>query len=148
MILQLGTYKFSGQKAPSSFSHNQETRYDTINNIGAKPSVQNTGEELDTISFEITLDSSFCDPQSEIDTLNISRNNKEVMRLIDGAGKNYGRFVIKAISKNINRTFADGKIWNCTLLIDLLEYNAITDNTTTAPAISVNNPIFQTPTAL
>lgn len=145
MIFQLGTYKFDGNIVPNSFSDSRQSKYEEVGSIGTKPTVQLNGEELNQISLDVYLDASFCDPEKEFELLNASRKKSEVMRLINGDGKNYGKFVITAISQEVDRVFNNGHVWSCTLNIELKEYNSIADNSNEGKALSINNPMVELP---
>jgi len=123
MFLQLGTYKFEGIKLPQSWNRSRETLYGQIAIIGSKPVVQNVGEKLEEIELGIFLSSEFCTPKSEMEALHSIRTRGVVSNLVDGTGKNYGKFVITSIQEDIVNALPDGYITDISATLRLLEYN-------------------------
>ena len=144
MLLQLGTYKFEGLKLPESWSNSRETKYSEIPIIGGKPSIQKVGQSLDTIDLGISFSAEYCNPQDEMDSLNLSRTNGEVMQLVDGTGRNYGKFVITTISDTYSQCLSNGFPILIMATISLLEYNSQTVTKSTGKALTSNSPVVQT----
>jgi len=140
MFLQLGTYKFQGIKLPQSWDISYSTEYSQIPLINGKPSVQAVGENLIEQSFGIFLSSEFCNPTEEIAALNLSRINAEVLPLIDGIGRNYGKYVIKNIDVSNTQCLANGTPTAISATISLLEYNSITKTKNTGEALASKLP--------
>ena len=146
MFLILGTYKFEGVKLPQSWGISYETEYGQIPIINAKPIVQRVGEKLQTIEIGIFLSADFCKPQDEIDGLNASRKAGEVMSLIDGTGRNYGKYVITALSVTNVTNFDNGYPIAISASLSLLEYNSNqTVTVNNGIALMTNKPISQKP---
>lgn len=143
MLLQLGTYKFEGLKLPESWSSSKETKYSEIPIIGGKPSIQKVGQSLDKIDLEISFSAEYCNPQQEMDALNLSRINGEVMQLVDGTGRNYGKYVITTISEANRQCLSNGFPILITAAISLLEYNSQTVSSVTGEALISKSPIEQ-----
>ena len=146
MFLQLGTYKFEGIKLPQSWNRSRETIYGQIAIIGSKPVVQNVGEKLEEIELGIFLSSEFCTPKSELEALHSIRIRGVVSNLVDGTGKNYGKFVITSIQEDIVNALPDGYITDISATLRLLEYNT-TDSLVkqTGKAFANSNPVATLP---
>lgn len=146
MFLILGTYKFEGVKLPQSWGLTYETEYGQIPIINAKPIVQRVGEKLQTIEIGIFLSADFCKPQDELDGLNASRKAGEVMSLIDGTGRNYGKYVITGISVTNVTNLDNGYPVAISANLSLLEYNSNKiDTVNKGIALTSNQPIAQRP---
>lgn len=144
--LQLGTYKFQGVKLPQSWGQNYEMGYEEIGVVGGKPVVQRTGEKLDTIELTAYFTTDFCKPQDEIDALNLIRKNGEVFSVVDGNGRNYGKFVLKNVSVGVENSLPNGYLTAANVTISLLEYNTNEVITVSSGlAIAGNNPAEETP---
>lgn len=146
MFLQLGTYKFEGVKLPQSWSIGAETEYGQIPIINAKPVVQRVGEKLKSIEIGIFLSADFCKPQQEIDGLDASRKAGEVLSLVDGTGKNYGKYVITALQVAHITSLNNGYPIAINASISLLEYNSTqTATVNKGVALTSNKPVEALP---
>lgn len=124
MYIQLGTYKFEGIKLPQSFEIGHEMGYEEIGIIGSKPVVQRTGEKLDTLDLQAYFSTDFCIPETEIELLKSIKKSGEVLQVIDGNGKNYGKFVLKTVSVAVVSTLGNGYITAANVSLSLGEYNS------------------------
>jgi len=121
MYAQLGNIRFEGQKGFNSFSHERGVNYAQHERIKGKPRLQHVGDNLDTISFEMYLHSSFTNPEEDIEALNIAMQNNQVLLLLLGNGKVLGDFVIPTFSQTNSFTDPVGNLISVTLSISLLE---------------------------
>lgn len=124
MYAQLGSIIFEGPNGFTSLEETFAVIYAQHSRINRKPRLQATGDELDTISFEMYLHSSFTDPEATIDKLRVYMQDREILPLILGNGRVVGNFVIPTFSKTTSFTDPSGNIIEATLSVDLLEcYN-------------------------
>ena len=124
MFLQLGTYRFEGAKLPESWTGNFETNYVQIPIINGKAVVQSTGEKLNELEIGALFSEEFgYVPMDEVEKLQLSRRNKEVLQLTGGDGVNYGRYVITKCPVTFKRFKANGYVDQCSISLSLLEYN-------------------------
>ena len=142
MFLQLGTYKFEANKIPNSWGETGEAKFSQTQIIGSKPVTQMTGLELRSTTLEILFSAEYCVPETELAKLNVSMELGEVMNLINGDGKNYGKFVITKIEKDNQACINTGTPSLVYAKIELLEYNS---NTVTIEdeglALESNEPV-------
>lgn len=122
MYAQLGNIQFTPVKGFTSMSSSSETNLAEHALIEGKPKLQRIGTNLTTIDISMMFDISFCDPQTEIDALNSSRESAEVMPLIMGDGRFVGNFVIKTVSDTPMNSAADGKVLQSEVTVSLLEH--------------------------
>ena len=147
-MITLGTYKFEGVNLPQSWSTTRETQYAQIPIINGKPVLQNTGESLKEIEIGILLSLDFCKPRTELDKLELSRINGEVLQCIDDTGYNLGRYVIRTIKDVNEQLLINGYPSLISLSITLLEFNGQVSD---APGESLNIsqvPLSQTSVGL
>jgi len=121
MYAQLGTIRFEGQNGFTSFSHARGVNYAQNALINGKPKLQAVGAVLDSISLEITLHSSFTNPEADVLALKTAMENKTVLPLILGNGTVLGYFVIPNFTQTTG--FADpiGNLISANLSVELLE---------------------------
>ena len=84
-------------------------------------------------------------PDDELTSLKTMISTGEVSSLIDGNGKNYGKFVITSVDNSIVMAMNNGIPSLISLTLKLLEYNSnsiVTENT--GEAVASNNPVTQT----
>jgi len=121
MYAQLGNIRFEGLKGFSNFSHERGVNYAQHDRINGKPRLQAVGDILDTISFEMYLHSEFTNPESDIETLRLSMQNREILPLILGNGRVLGFFVIPNFSQVNSFTDPKGNLIETTVSVELLE---------------------------
>ncbi len=142
MLLQFSTYSFEGVKLPDTWSGTKETRYSDIPIIGRKPTLQRIGESLEEITIGIIFSGENCNPRKELEALDTLRQKSIVSNLVDGSGRNYGKFVITAIDYSPMQCLSNGVPILLSATINFLEYNSqktITEQK--GEALSINTPI-------
>lgn len=146
MFLQLGKYKFEGIKLPQSWGVSYVTSFGEIPIINGKPVLQKTGLNLTEMEFSAYFNTDFCKPQDEIDQLNTSRIAGEVLQLVDGNGKNYGKFVILSVEVTNVQNLDNGYPIAITATIKIKEYNTnVTIIVNDGEALQDANPVTETP---
>ena len=123
MFLTFANITFQGIKLPQSWDGSFETNYGQIPIIGSKPVVQGTGEKLDEYDITALFHIEFCTPRAEMHALQKVRKGGIVDYLVDGTGKNYGKFVITTLSESKVVCLDNGYPTAITCQIHLLEYN-------------------------
>jgi len=142
MFLTFAGITFQGIKLPKSFDGNYETLYGQIPIIGSKPDVQGTGEKLDEYDITALFHVEFCVPRDEMDALQKVRKAGTVDYLVDGTGKNYGKFVITTLSESKVICLENGYPTAITCQFHLLEYNTIASVINqTGSALLSQNPV-------
>lgn len=142
MYAQLGNIRFEGLKGFSSFSHERGVNYAQHDRINGKPRLQAVGDVLDTISFDMYLHSEFTDPESDIEKLRLSMQNREVLPLILGNGRVLGFFVIPNFSQVNSFTDPAGNLIETTISVELLE--SFTDDPLREAELQAINQAFAT----
>lgn len=150
MFAQLGNIQFTTVKGFTGFSTTQETNIVEHALIEGKPKLQRLGTNLDTVELTMFFDASFCNPQSELDALNSSRDAGEVMPLIMGNGRFVGNFAIKSVADNVLNTADDGTLFQAEVTVSLVEYannaqsGSASTNAIASAFANVNNdpPVF------
>lgn len=125
MYAQLGNVQFLGLKGFNSFSDSRSIDYAEHKLIEGKPRLQRVGDNLQQLSLSILLHASFCNPESETDTLYELMENAEVLPLILGNGVYQGDFVIESINRDVSDTDSSGNVISQTLSLSLKEYFVI-----------------------
>jgi phage protein U len=121
MYAQLGTIRFEGLKGFASLEQTFGVNYAQHDRINNKPRLEAVGDNLDAITFDMYLHSTFTDPEADIEQLRTAMRNREVLRLVLGNGRVLGNFVIPSFT--ISTSFTDGKgnIIEATISVELLE---------------------------
>jgi phage protein U len=142
MFAQLGNIAFDGLNAPQSWSETHAAKFGEITHIGAKPSLQFTGNELSTISLTKLLSVELGDPAQELNAIKEALSMGEILPLITGAGIVIGNFVIENIGVEVTSTTAEGEMLTGTLTVALKEYVAPPNSELNAPqtgsAVGIN----------
>jgi phage protein U len=148
MFLTFGNITFQGIKLPQTFESSFETNYGQIPIIASKPVVQGTGEKLDEHDLTAYFHIDFCTPRTEVNVLQTMRKAGTVSYLVDGTGKNYGRFVITTLQESKVTCLNDGYETSITIQIHLLEYNTNASMIKqTGSALVSQNPVKEEPVA-
>ena len=90
--------------------------------IESKAHLQYLGMGLEEFSLAITLDSSWCSPETEMKKLDAMQATGEAHRLILG-GRIFGRFVLEGKTENRKRTDGQGHVMVAYVQLKLKEYN-------------------------
>jgi hypothetical protein len=87
-----------------------------------KPVLHEVGEELDTQSFDFFFSEEFCNPQSELNKLELAYSLKTPLPLVFTAGGFFGqRYVVDALSVKILKTNRSGGVVRVEATISLTE---------------------------
>lgn len=122
MYAQLGPIQFTPIKGFSSIAATRETNLVEHPLIEGKPKLQRVGTNLTGLEIVMLLDAAFCNPQTEIDALNNSREIAEVMPLVMGDGLVVGSFVIRSVSENQLNHTKEGTLTQAEVTVSLIEY--------------------------
>jgi phage protein U len=145
MFLTFGNITFQGIKLPQTWDSSYETNYGQIPIIVSKPVVQGTGEKLDEHDITAYFHADFCTPRTEVTALQTMRKAGTVAYLVDGTGKNYGRFVITTLQETKVTCLDNGYETSVTISLHLLEYNTNASYIKqTGKALSSQNPVKET----
>jgi len=90
--------------------------------IDDKARLQYLGQALQEFSLAITLDASFCTPETEIRRLDHMQRSGRAYRLILG-GRIFGKFVLESKSENRARTDGSGGLVLVYVQLKLKEYH-------------------------
>lgn len=94
-------------------------RYARHDVIGAKPLLEYTGADLDTVNFDMRFDAfKGVNPREELDALNRIIGQTHALVL---AGRPMGNFVIETVSEDIRRVDNGGRVLIATASVQMLE---------------------------
>lgn len=99
---------------------------------GQKPISEQTGEELDEITFNMTLSSQYCKPEQELLKLNRILSSGVANRLIIGS-RNLGKFTLREFEENLTHVGKNGKLLFVDVSVTLVEFvDSFSNNALTA----------------
>lgn len=139
MNAQLGDIQFRGIMGFQSFTDNRSASYAEHPLLDGKSRLQRTGDELQRVSFTMTLHESFTDPRAQFQALEGYRVNGEVLPLVDGLGQYVADFVIDALDYEVIQTGPTGSWVAVTINVSLVEYyvpNRLNSKTTQAKRLA------------
>lgn len=119
---KLGNITFTGLIGFDSLTRSKRSRVVEIPLLDTKSRVQKTGDELTNISFSITVDRSFGDPDSMVLQLDDYRDAGTVLDLSDGNGLLLGRFVLISTNETFRQLTPAGEIQTITIAVELKEF--------------------------
>jgi len=93
-----------------------------MNRLDGKARLQRTGDELETLSFDLRLHRGFSQLEQDLNTLNRYQTDGEVLPLIDGTGELLGNFVIRRTEESPEIQGPDGRAISVILKVELAEY--------------------------
>ncbi len=120
-MYKLGNVTFEGLRGFSSFDSTIEANYVQHALIDNKPRLQRVGTNLEEINATIRLHSSFCVPEIELSRLYEMLEGSETQALTNAAGDYFGKFVLASIQLTHENHQLNGRLWECTATIRLLE---------------------------
>lgn len=119
-----GTTVFKGLTGFTGLSSSLEANYIEHGVMGEKPRLQRIGTNLETITAEIQLHSSFCVPEAELSKLYGALEDGTREPLLNGSGIVFGYYVIRSLELTYQQTDSRGAIVLCNLSVEFLEaYN-------------------------
>lgn len=99
---------------------------------GQKPISEQTGEELDEITFNMTFSSQYCKPEQELLKLNRILSSGVANRLIIGS-RNLGKFTLREFEENLTHVGKNGKLLFVDVSVTLVEFvDSFSNNALTA----------------
>lgn len=99
---------------------------------GQKPISEQTGEELDEITFNMTFSSQYCKPEQELLKLNRILSSGVANRLIIGS-RNLGKFTLREFEENLTHVGKNGKLLFVNVSVTLVEFvDSFSNNALTA----------------
>lgn len=153
MVYQFGQLKFEPTYGPSDFSQEVGENFIEQQRLAGKPTIQNIGGILDTISFNFRFHNELINVRQAIADLKYMLRKKESASLINGYGFNEGEYVIDRLTINHRKTDAEGYILEADVSMQLKEFVSPDaekdDNAAARKAGTANisaNPIQFTPT--
>jgi len=124
----LGDIVFDVLSGPTTLSSKEGNQYVQHKVIGAKPHVQFTGPELQTVALTLAWHSMLMgDIEEKHRRILDAMNTQQILPLVvgeQGAGTYpSGTYVITSVTSEIERFWENGKVMSMTLTIELLEWN-------------------------
>lgn len=117
--IPLGSSSLTGPKAHSI---DRKATFATYAVTRGKPVLHEVGEELDTQSFDFFFSEEFCNPQSELNKLELAYTLKTPLPLVFTAGGFFGqRYVVDALKIKILKTNRSGGIVRVEATMTLIE---------------------------
>jgi phage protein U len=124
MYAQLGSIVFDGAFGPTQQQSKVSQSIAQHALIDGKPRLQRLGVGLEELSLDLTLHSSFIDPEAAIAALRSAIEDGEVMPLLNGNGEFVGNFVVSEITNTLVQTDRAGLIILAKVSVSLIEYVA------------------------
>lgn len=122
MYAQLGDVIFSGVVAFNELTRAKKSRVAEIPLLDGTSRLQKTGDELVNISFSITLDRSFSDPDEMVSMLDRYRDDGSILDLSDGTGILIGQFVLISTNEAWRQLRPDGTLQTIVISVELKQY--------------------------
>jgi len=122
MYAQLGNIRFEGLKGFLSIARTRAARYAEMDRLDGKARLQRTGDELETLSFDLRLHQGFSNLTADLATLNRYQADGEVLPLIDGAGELLGNFVLRRMEEKPEIQDTQGRAISVLLKVELAEF--------------------------
>jgi phage protein U len=113
--------QFQLLNTPIDFSLSQSNQFVEQSRILGKPTLQQVGGSLSTLSFSMEFQSGWCNPQAEIDKLTALSALKKPQPLTIG-NRSYGNWVIEGIKEEILSTDTDGFMFYAKAEVSLKEW--------------------------
>lgn len=117
--IPMGSNSLTGPTGHSITRTNTFAQYDVTR---GKPVLHEIGEELDTQPFDFFFSEEFCNPQSELNKLELAFALKTPLPLMFTSGVFVGkRYVVESLEINVTKTNRSGGIVRVEATITLLE---------------------------
>ncbi|WP_299924179.1 phage tail protein [uncultured Pelagimonas sp.] len=117
--IPMGSNTLTGPSGRSISRTNTFAQYDVTR---GKLELHEIGEELDTQSFDFFFSEEFCDPQSELNKLELAFAMKTPFPLLFATGGFIGkRYVVESLEITVQKTNRAGRIVRVEASISLLE---------------------------
>ncbi|MFV0662781.1 phage tail protein [Denitromonas sp.] len=109
MMMSLGMFVFALDSVPYQQLQRQLAwRHNSISRVSAAPSVQYLGRDDETMTLSGVLLPEITGGETSLAALEEMAENGRAWPLIEGTGRNYGLFVITALSTTRTLFFSDG----------------------------------------
>jgi len=110
VMMMLGEYKFALPTAAyQQLERSTEYRWATQNRLGRAPARQYVGQGQDTVNLDgIIYPELFKGGIDQVDKMRAVAGSGNPQRLVDGRGRNWGRWCIEQIAETQKVFFADG----------------------------------------
>jgi hypothetical protein len=117
--IPMGSDALSG---PTGHSVSRQATYAQYDVTRGKPVLHDVGTELDTQTFDFYFSEEFCDPQSELNKLELAFSMKTPLPLLFAAGGFTGqRYVVDRLDITVQKSNRSGAIVRVDATITLLE---------------------------
>lgn len=126
----LGDIQFQVDEAPRSFRHKEGTQFAEHARLGQKSTLQNVGEQLQTLDLSFRFAIGWCDPDEQLQRLRDARTAAQPMPLILGRGIFSGNYVVTTVNTTLEQTSAEGQT-------ELIEVSVVLKETTDLPEPSL-----------
>ncbi len=122
-MMRLGEFTFSLDAAAYQQLRRQtDYRWPAQQRIGPLPARQFTGPGQDTISLNGTLYPQFRGGTRQVEALRQQAGHGNPLRLMDGAGRPWGQWIITRIEETLQVLFADGTPRRIHFRLELARY--------------------------
>lgn len=109
MMMALGEYRFGLPTAAyQDLSRTNSWRWPTVDRIGARPASQFVGPGEESISMSGLIYPHFRGGLGQLDAMRAEADKGEPLILVDGSGKNWGKFVITDIREGQSIFWSNG----------------------------------------
>lgn len=108
-MMALGSYRFSINTAAfQDLERNSSWRWPSIDRVGQRPALQYVGPGDDTITMRGTIFPHFRSGLGQLSAMRAEAAKGEPLLLIDGTGRNWGKYVITEIREGQKVFFSNG----------------------------------------
>lgn len=109
VMMALGDYRFSlNAAAYQELTRTNSWRWPTVDRIGARPASQFVGPGEDSIQMTGCIYPHFKGGLGQLDAMRAEADKGEPLILVDGTGKNWGKYVITDIREGQTTFFSNG----------------------------------------
>jgi hypothetical protein len=146
VMMALGDFRFSlNTAAYQELSRTNSWRWPTVDRIGARPASQFVGPGEDSIRISGQIFPHFRGGVGQIDAMRAEADKGEPLILVDGTGRNWGKYVITDISEGQGIFFSNGAPRRQDFDISLQAYGGEDANQMAAASLTGALPSLATP---
>ncbi len=121
MMMTLGMFVFEVKSLPyQQLQRSTQWRHSSQNRVGQRPAYQYVGPGEDTISLSGTLLPELTGGRMTLDDVRIMADEGKAWPLIEGSGRVYGFWSVRAVSETSSAFFQDGVPRKIDFTIDLV----------------------------
>lgn len=117
----LGGINFEVGDAPTKLTYKEATQYAKHDRILGKATLQNVGQELQSLDLSFVFHIGWCNPDEQLQRLQDARIAGEPMPLVLGGGRFEGNYVVESLRVILEQTDAEGQTEQLKVDVGLME---------------------------